>query len=189
MVLIDHPNRFVSDFFGVTLSFLLFHNGSIFSNLEPPVKSGRFNIINLEISDIDWRASAISVMQQKTSDPVTVPMEPGLAKALGRYLLEGRPPSDSPKVFVRQKAPHVPLVDHAAIYAATRRTLSSAGVAGGGTRLLRHNAASRMLRAGAQLPVIASVLGHVSSDSTNVYMEADEDSMAACVLPLPRGCA
>jgi hypothetical protein len=35
-----------------------------------------------------------------------------------------------------------------------------------------------MLRAGAQLPVIASVLGHVSSDSTNVYMEADEDSMA-----------
>lgn len=147
------------------------------------------DIINLEISDIDWRASAISVMQQKTSNPVTVPMEPGLAKALGRYLLEGRPPSDSPKVFVRQKAPHVPLVDHAAIYAATRRTLSSAGVAGGGTRLLRHNAASRMLRAGAQLPVIASVLGHVSSDSTNVYMEADEDSMAACVLPLPRGCA
>ena len=147
------------------------------------------DVINLRISDIDWRAATISMIQQKTGNPVTVPMASGLAEALGRYLLEERPESDSPNVSVRQKAPHVPLTDHSAIYEATRRTLSAAGVSGGGTRLLRHNAASRMLRAGAGLPVIASVLGHADPDSTSVYMEADADSMAACVLPLPRGCA
>ena len=147
------------------------------------------DIINLRVPDINWRASAISMIQQKTGNPVTVPMAPRLAEALGRYLLEERPESDSPNVFVRQKAPHVPLADHSAIYEATRRVLSAAGVSGGGTRLLRHNAASRMLRAGAGLPVIASVLGHADPDSTGVYMEADADSMAACVLPLPRGCA
>ena len=147
------------------------------------------DIVNLEISDIDWRTSTISIMQQKTGNPLTVPMRPMLAEALGRYLLEERPESNSSNVFVRQKAPHVPFAGHSAIYAATRRTFLAAGVAGGGTRLLRHNAASRMLRFGTPLPTIASVLGHADPDSTNVYMEADAESMAACVLALPRGCA
>lgn len=147
------------------------------------------DIIGLEIASIDWRSSTISTVQQKTGNPVTVPMCEGLAEALGRYLLEERPESRSASVFVRRKAPHVPYTDHSAVYEATRRTLAAAGVAGGGTRLLRHNAASKMLKAGAPLPVISSVLGHADPDSTNVYMEADERSMAACVLPLPRGCA
>lgn len=147
------------------------------------------DIVALEIASVDWRTSTITTVQQKTGNPVTVPMGEGLAEALGRYLLEERPESRSGNVFVRQKAPHVPYADHSAVYAATRRTLAAAGVAGGGTRLLRHNAASKMLKAGTPLPVISSVLGHADPDSTNVYMEADERSMAACVLPLPRGCA
>lgn len=145
------------------------------------------DIVSLQLSDVDWRSMTISTVQGKTGNPVTVPMQPAVAEAVARYVLEHRPESASGNVFVRSLAPHAPFKDHSAIYDITRRTLARAGVDGGGSRLLRHNAASRMLRAGAQLPVISAVLGHASPDSTDVYLEADESAMRACVLPLPEG--
>lgn len=145
------------------------------------------DIVALRISDLDFRSNAISFVQRKTGNPVTVPMCPALAEALGRYLLEARPDSEAPNVFVRQLAPHAPLADHSAVYEATRRALSSVGVEGGGSLLLRHSAASRMVSAGVRLPVVSAVLGHSDPDSTNAYIETDEDGMRSCVLPLPKG--
>ena len=145
------------------------------------------DIVAMQLGDIDWRAMTLTVVQGKTGNPVTVPLQPAVAEAVARYILEHRPESVSKNVFVRNLAPHAPFRDHSAIYDITRRTLARAGVDGGGSRLLRHNAASRMLRAGAQLPVISAVLGHASPDSTDVYLEADESAMRACVLPLPEG--
>ena len=145
------------------------------------------DIVALRLGDVDWRTSTISIVQRKTGNPLTVPMRPALAEALGRYVLEERPGCGSPNVFVRQKEPHAALADHSAVYAATRRVLAAAGVGGGGTRLLRHSAASGMLRAGAPLPTISAVLGHARPDSTGVYLETDAAAMAMCVLPLPEG--
>ena len=54
-----------------------------------------------------------------------------------------------------------------------------------GTRLLRHNAASRLLRAAVALPTISAVLGHASPDSTNLYLSADRDRLLECVLDVP----
>ena len=145
------------------------------------------DIVNLKLENIDWHASAATIIQQKTGNPLIVPLAPAVLGMLAEYVLEQRPDTESSNVFVRTKAPHVPYRDHAAIYAATSRTMRAAGVEGGGTLLLRHNAASRMLRAGAALPVISAVLGHAGPDATNVYMEADEGRMRSCVLPLPEG--
>ena len=145
------------------------------------------DIIALQLADANWHSMTLSVVQGKTGNPVTVPMQPAVADAMAKYVLEQRPDSDYGNIFLRKLAPYAPFSDHAAIYEVTRKVLSKAGVAGGGSRLLRHNAASRMLRAGTQLPVVSAVLGHASPDSTDVYLEADEDSMRACVLPLPKG--
>jgi integrase len=57
----------------------------------------------------------------------------------------------------------------------------------GGTRLLRHNAASRMLRASTPLPTISAVLGHASEESTKGYMTIDDERLLRCVLPVPEG--
>ena len=56
-----------------------------------------------------------------------------------------------------------------------------------GTRLLRHNAASRLLRAAVPLPTISAVLGHASPESTNLYMSVDQDRLLECVLAVPAG--
>lgn len=147
------------------------------------------DIVALRVSDLDFRTGTLSLVQRKTGDPVTLPMCPALAEALGRYLLESRPETSSPNVFVRSVAPHAPLADHSAVYQATRRVLSSAGVDGGGSLLMRHTAASRMVASGVGLPVVSAVLGHASPDSTDTYIETDDEGMRSCVLPLPEGVA
>jgi site-specific recombinase XerD len=86
-------------------------------------------------------------------------------------------------------APHIRLADHAAIHRVITATFRAAGIADvkAGSRLLRHNAASRLLRAAVPLPTISAVLGHASPESTNLYMSVDRDRLLECVLDLPHG--
>ena len=56
-----------------------------------------------------------------------------------------------------------------------------------GTRVLRHSAASRLLRAAVPLPTISAVLGHADPESTNLYLSVDEARLLECVLPVPGG--
>lgn len=147
------------------------------------------DIIALRLADLDWRTQTISFVQQKTKNPVTLPMPGLLAAKLADYVLEERPDSNDDLLFRRSIAPHTGLADHASIYKITSDTFRKAGVTDvkAGTRLLRHAAASRLLRAATPLPTIAAVLGHASQDSTNIYLSVDHQRLIECVLPLPEG--
>lgn len=147
------------------------------------------DIVGLRLSDVDWLGQTISIVQRKTGNPLTVPLTDLLAWRLAEYVLHDRPQAGDDHVFVRRVAPHVQLGDHAAIHRVTAQVFRAAGVAGvkGGTRLLRHNAASRMLRAATPLPTISAVLGHASQESTKQYMSIDDDRLLRCVLPVPQG--
>ena len=74
-------------------------------------------------------------------------------------------------MFLRSVAPHTRLAGHAAVHRVIADVFGKAGVTDVkvGTRLLRHNAASRLLRAAVPLPTISAVLGHASPESTNLY--------------------
>jgi site-specific recombinase XerD len=147
------------------------------------------DIVALRLADIDWRSQTIGIVQQKTSNPLTLPLPALVTAKLADYVLEERPASDDDHVFLRSVAPHTRLADHASIYRVTAETFRKAGVADvkAGTRFLRHNAASRLLRAAVPLPTISAVLGHASPESTNLYMSVDEGRLLACVLPVPEG--
>jgi len=147
------------------------------------------DIIGLRLAEIDWRAKTIGIVQQKTHNPLTLPL-PGLVAArLADYVLNERPDSGDDHVFLRSVAPHTRLAGHASIYRVTAQTFRRAGVADvkAGTRFLRHSAASRLLRAAVPLPTISAVLGHASPESANTYMSVDEDRLLECVLPVPDG--
>ena len=74
------------------------------------------------------------------------------------------------------------------MYEAISRVMRHAGLGRrGGSRLLRRNAATRMLEAATPLPTISAVLGHDDPDSTRVYMATHRGGMLACVLPVPEG--
>ena len=50
--------------------------------------------------------------------------------------------------------------------------------------MLRHNAASIMVRNAVPVETIAAVLGHSSPDSTDIYITTDEERLRECVLPM-----
>ena len=147
------------------------------------------DIIGLRLGDIDWRGQTIGIVQQKTGNPLCLPLPALVAAKVADYVLGERPASADDHLFLRSVAPHTRLGGHASVHRVTVVTFRKAGVtdAKAGTRLLRHNAASRLLRSAVALPTISAVLGHAREESTNVYMSVDRDRLVDCVLPVPEG--
>ena len=147
------------------------------------------DIVGLRLGDVDWREGTIGIVQQKTRNPLTLPLASLVTAKLADYVLHERPSSGDDHVFLRCKAPHTKLADHASIYRVTATTFHTAGVTDlkVGTSVLRHSAASRLLRAAVPLPTISAVLGHASPESTNLYLSVDQEHLLECVLPVPAG--
>ncbi|WP_426987588.1 tyrosine-type recombinase/integrase [Pseudarthrobacter sp. Y6] len=147
------------------------------------------DIRSLRLADVDWRGGTIGIVQQKTGNPLMLPLAPLILAKLADYVLRERPVSDAQETFLRLKAPHIASADHAAIYVIVGKVFRASGVKDVkvGTRALRYNAASKLLRAGTALPTISAVLGHAHPDSTNVYLNADTERLRSCILPLPEG--
>ena len=147
------------------------------------------DIIGLRLADVDWRGATIGIVQQKTGNPLTLPLPALVLGKLADYVLRERPATADEHVFVRVPAPHTRLADHASVHTVITRTFRAAGMADAraGTRFLRHSTATGLLRAGVPLPTISAVLGHASEDSCGDYMSTDRERMLQCVLPVPAG--
>jgi integrase len=147
------------------------------------------DIVALRIADIDWRGQTIGIVQQKTGNPLTLPLPALVLGRLADYVLHERPGSADDHVFLRAVAPHVRLAGHASVHRVLVKTFRNAGVRDvqAGTRFLRHNSGSRLLRAAVPLATISAVLGHATQESTNLYLGVDRDRLLDCVLPVPRG--
>lgn len=146
------------------------------------------DIINLKFDDIDWRNETISFTQMKTGNPVCLPLLPVVGNAIFDYITKDRPKKKSSYIFLRMVAPYKPLSDHSSIYTVIKRVCSATGISFDnricGTTLLRHNAASQMLRNGIPQPTTAAVLGHADPDTTSIYTTTDKDTMRMCMLPI-----
>lgn len=146
------------------------------------------DLINLKLSDIDWDNETISFKQSKTGNMVCLPLTTAVGNALVRYLCEERPPAKNDYLFVRQLAPFDAFTDHASCYAVVERVFTKAGVAKDsrilGMHMLRHNAASTMVRNQVPIETIAAILGHTSPDTTDIYITTDEVRLRECVLPM-----
>jgi integrase len=147
------------------------------------------DIIALRLADVDWRGQTIGIVQQKTGNPLTLPLPALVLGKLAGYVLDERPGSADDHVFLRSVAPHVRLAVHASVHRVIAETFRKAGVTDvkAGTRFLRHNAASRLLRAAVPLPTISAVLGHASQESASGYLSVDRERLLECVLPVPEG--
>jgi integrase len=145
------------------------------------------DIIGLRLADIDWRARTAGIVQQKTGNPLTVPLTDLLIGRLADYVLDERPDSPDDHLFLRSVAPHTQLTGHASVHRVITTVFGRAGVTdvNAGTRLLRHNAATRLLRASVPLPTISAVLGHARPESTDRYLSVDEVRLLDCVLDVP----
>lgn len=149
------------------------------------------DICAIRLKDIDWEHGCIHIVQQKTGRVHNIPLTEAIGNALVDYLLNERPQSNSDRVFLRAKAPYMPLMSHAGIRGILFNVVNDSDIEAKGriygTRITRHSAASRMLRKGIPLPVISEMLGHGSKDSVMIYITTDDAKLAECTLPLPKG--
>lgn len=63
------------------------------------------DIANLTFSSLDFSNDTISIIQEKTGEPLVLPMIPAVKTALADYLKNGKPESDQSYVFLRANAP------------------------------------------------------------------------------------
>jgi len=128
------------------------------------------DVAALTLDDLDWRAGEV-VLRGKGRRESRLPLPRDVGRALAAYLRDDRHRTSSRRVFLRGRAPYAPLTTGGLIDAA-RSVLGRAGITGG-AHLLRHTAATQMLRRGASLPEIGHVLRHRHLDTTAIYAKVD----------------
>jgi site-specific recombinase XerD len=103
------------------------------------------------------------------------------------YIDKERPAATDEHVFLTAVAPVKPLGSSTTVPAIARAALLRAGIQAPslGAHLLRHTAATAMLREGAALEDIAAVLRHKSVNVTAYYSKVDFDALRLVVQPWP----
>lgn len=74
------------------------------------------DIIQLKLSDIDWRKGEIRTVQRKTGQTVYCPIVRETGEALQYYILNARPSSGCEEVFLRASAPRTAIMTGNIIY-------------------------------------------------------------------------
>jgi integrase len=144
------------------------------------------DILGLKKSDIDWDRSVINVLQSKTGTYSQLPLLPDVGNAVAEYILDARPISDSPYIFLRSRMPNGRLV---AGHDIINRYLEKAGVDrepgdGKSFHAFRRTVGTRLVKANVPLPSVAQLLIHNDMDSTKRYIALDEDTLRVCCLDI-----
>lgn len=63
------------------------------------------DIVNLKLGDIQWKSNTIEIVQAKTGTPLVLPLLTDVGNAIADYILNGRPDSQQPYLFLRIQAP------------------------------------------------------------------------------------
>lgn len=144
------------------------------------------DISGLMLDSIDWSRDVLQICQQKTAEPLELPLSPVVGNAIFDYLQSGRPDVEDPHLFLTETKHFTPL-DSKSIGSIVTKVFKTIGIrqnAGDrkGTHIFRHNLASAMLGNGIPRPVISQTLGHASPDSLEPYLRADFIHLKECAI-------
>ena len=129
------------------------------------------DIVHLRLGDIDWREATVRVCGKGRRE-TRLPLTQEVGDAVVDYLKEGRPHLDTDVVFLCARAPFRALGSHATVSAVVAQAMRKAGVvcpSRGAAHVLRHSVATAMLRHGASLQEIGTLLRHRSIETTEIY--------------------
>lgn len=136
------------------------------------------DIRELRLEELNWEEAKIERRQSKTGVPLELPLTDEVGEAIIDYLQNGRPKSQRREVFLRVNAPFEPFGRDNNLHSIITTYRRRAGIvlprrSRQGLHSLRHTVATRLLEADTPLPVISSVMGHLSSESTRIYAKVD----------------
>lgn len=144
------------------------------------------DIADLTFADFDWREVCVRV-SGKSRRQVWLPISQDVGEAILAYLEHERPSIAEQHVFVKAVAPYG-AISSPLVSSVVRRALDRAGIKDApcrGAHVLRHSAATAMLREGATLHQIGSVLRHTSIETTYHYAKVDQELLRMVASPWP----
>jgi site-specific recombinase XerD len=148
------------------------------------------DIAGLTLDSLDWENDLICIRQQKTEEPLELPLSTVVGNALYDYLVSERPAVNHDYVFVSQSRPHGRMHDGSLGNVAARIMRAAAVRQEPGDRkglhIFRHRLATALLGNGIPRPVISGVLGHISPDSLEAYLSADFPHLKECAISIER---
>ena len=147
------------------------------------------DVVLLRFENIDWKKNCIRIVQQKTGNPLSVPLSAEIGEAIISYLKYGRPESKEDVVFLSHNAPFQPLHIHNNFNPEIRMYMRLAGVdftdnRHAGVHTIRSSFATNMLKQGASLESISNILGHSSIRVATSYLRVDVEHLRHCALGL-----
>ena len=137
----------------------------------------------LTLDDIDWKRERLAVPERKAGHSTAFPLTGSVGEAPVDYLRNGRPQTNSRRVFFRAVAPIEP-IGPAAVSARAAHYLCKAGidVPRPGSHTLRHTCVQRLVDADFALKAIGDFVGHRSAPSTQIYAKVAVEQLRQVAL-------
>lgn len=144
------------------------------------------DVAALHFCDLDWQDASIR-LAGKGRREARLPLPQQVGDAILAYLKRSRPASPSDHVFLTGRAPWGPFASGGSVSSVVYYAMKRAEVVSPspGAHVLRHSAATGMLRQGASLQEIAKVLRHRSTQTTEIYAKVDIQLLRTIAQPWP----
>jgi len=148
------------------------------------------DIATMKLTSIDWDCDIIRINQQKTGNPLELPLAATVGNAIYDYLTNERPSVENPSLFLSLIGPYRGM-DPSNMWNVSARIMKAAGIRQlkserKGFHIFRHHLATTLLGNGVTQVVISCILGHSSPASTETYLSADFVHLKACALDISR---
>jgi integrase/recombinase XerD len=144
------------------------------------------DIAALKLNDINWEEGSIRFLGKgRYENKLPLPQEIG--DAVLKYLQDGRPSVNDEHVFIRAIAPLRRFGSGSTVSRIVAKAIRKAGISSPsfGAHVLRHSAATAMLRQGVSLNDIAAILRHRSIETTAHYAKVDLALLCEVAQPWP----
>ena len=141
----------------------------------------------LKLDHVYWREGRLTVPRAKASRQRSLPLPSEAARALADYLQHGRPKTQTRALFLRCRAPIMPLSPNAVTHL-VRHNTRRAGITGTlhtGSHVLRHSLATLLINKGVPVKQISDILGHADIRSTCIYTKVDVRRLSEVARPFP----
>lgn len=149
------------------------------------------DIVSFCSNQIDWDKNVIHFNQSKTGIPVEYPLLSSVGNAIIDYLKHGRPKTDVEEIIVaadtaKKGQPLSPPTIHSIVSKyMDKANIKNWKAKKHGAHSLRHSLATNMLKKNISMPIISTVMGHQSTETTKIYLSVDVDELRQCPLLMP----
>lgn len=142
-------------------------------------------VAQLSFDDINWQQGSIRLHGKGRREEL-LPLTQEIGDAMIAYIERGRPMLAIRALFLSEYAPLRP-IDRITVKCLVKRALKRGGIESSykGAHILRHSAATAMLRHGVSLEGVGTVLRHRAPAMTAHYAKVDIALLAAIAQPWP----